>query len=168
MDKSLNVKIETIAKKIKSHHDDLIIDTFLSFMATTNVFERYLRTQIKEKDTSRIGYTILNALILFGGSLSPTEIAKVMYLTKDSVSKAIFTLERHGFVKTGSHENDRRRRKVEITAMGLKIAEKGNLSKRESVARTALSILDEGEIKQLNRIVKKLREHTLAILRKRS
>jgi DNA-binding MarR family transcriptional regulator len=136
-------------------------------MATTNVFERYLRTKIKEKAISRIGYTILNALILYGGSMYPTEIAKIMYLSKDSVSKAIFTLEKHGFVKTGSTDHDRRRRKVEITAIGLKIAEKGNLAKRDSVARTILNILDDEEIKQLNRTVKKLREHTLDILGKR-
>jgi DNA-binding MarR family transcriptional regulator len=163
-DKTFQSNIDETAGKMKEQYNDLRIDTFLSFMNTSEVFGRYSDLKLQNKTITRAGYTVLNTIILYGGAMFPTDISKKIFRSKHSVSRAIITLEKHGLVTIGPIGDDRRRRRVKITPRGLAFAKKGNIASREHVARAILNILNDEETKHLNQILKTLREHTLTLM----
>jgi|WetSurMetagenome_2_1015567.scaffolds.fasta_scaffold87067_1 DNA-binding MarR family transcriptional regulator len=163
MDKSLRKNINITANELKIQYSDLKIDTFLACMATWDVFDRYVESQLRDKTISRAGYTILNALIFYG-DMSPTEISKKVFRSKYSVSRAIVTLQKKGLIEKSPVNGDRRKLQITITARGLSIAKKGNIKARKYIAYAIFGILNDEEIKNINNYIKRLKEHTLILI----
>lgn len=162
--KSLHEKIEKIANDMRVHHEDLTIHTFLLVESTSDVINRYFSLCSGRQKVSKTGFKVLNMLILNGGSMNPTEISREVFRSKHSVSKVIYTLENHGWVKIVPAGEDRRKKEVRITARGVAVAKKGTIYSRENISKEVLGVLSEKEKKIMHDMLKRVREHTLSLI----
>ena len=165
---SSNEAIEKLAGDIRAQHKNLTVDTFLLLDSTYDVINRYVDMHFSNHTLSQTGFKVLNALILYGGHMIPTDISKKIFRSKHSVSKVIFTLERHGLVKISSVGGDRRKREVKITAKGLAVAKKGNIYVRQRISEEVMGILDKKELSLIRKMLKRLRTHTSGLIVKKS
>ena len=165
---NFNEEIEKLANDIRAQHKDSTVDTFLLLDSTYDVIHRYVDMHFSNHTLSQTGFKVLNALILYGGHMIPTDISKKIFRSKHSVSKVIFTLESHGLVKIGSVGEDRRKREVKITAKGLAVAKKGNIYVRQRMSEEIMGILDNKEKSLMRKMLKRLRKHTSSLVGKKS
>jgi hypothetical protein len=147
----LNKKdIENAARIIKRQHAEIKTDTFLKFLATLDLFSRYLDLQYTSKNATRSGFNVLNTLILSGGTMSPTEISKILFRSKNAIPANI----------------DRRRIEVHITEKGLAVSEKESIIVRERLGSRAFGVLTQEEFECLHRILEKLIQNTKTLIDK--
>lgn len=165
---SFDEKLRKMAADIEAQHKDIVIDTFLSIDSTHEVISRYLDMCTGNQEISQTGFKVLNCLIMYGNHVIPTEISKRIFRSKHSVSKVIFTLERHGLVEINSVGGDRRKREVSITKRGLSVAVRGNVYIRKKMSYKVMEILSEDEINLMRDMLNRIRKHTLALVKTKS
>ena len=158
--------VENAAREIKRQHSEIKTDTFLKFLATLDLFSRYLDLQYTSKNATRSGFNVLNTLILSGGTMSPTEISKILFRSKNAIGHVISTLESRGLVTTVPANKDRRRIEVSITAKGLAVSEKESIIVRERLGKHAFGILTQDEFECLHKILEKLIQNTKTLIDK--
>jgi DNA-binding MarR family transcriptional regulator len=62
------------------------------------------------------------AVLRSHGAITQTELSRELALTKSTVSRLVDQLERHGWVRRQASKDDARRRLVELTTEGSKVA----------------------------------------------
>jgi MarR family 2-MHQ and catechol resistance regulon transcriptional repressor len=165
MDDQLRENIESRAEEIRSQARDLKVDTFLSFLYTSDIVDKYLDIELGNQPVTRAGFNILHNLILNEGSMIPTEISKAVLRSKHSVTKAIDTLEKQGFVKRVSNDTDRRVRRINITRKGINLVKKATTASRERISRKLFRELNERQLQEFNKILKQIRKDTLILIK---
>ena len=164
MDNRFKENIESMAKEIRAQAQNMKVDTFLSYLYTADIINRYLYMVLGDEQVSRAGFTILHFLILNDGSLLPTEISKKALRSKYSVTRAIDTLEKQKFVKRLPIGEDRRNRRVIITRKGLEIVRNATIDSRERFSHDIFHFLGEEKLEELNSTLKLLRKHVLQLI----
>ena len=164
MSKISKTDLENAANLLKKQHAEIKTDTFLKFLATLDSFTRYLDLQYTSKQATRSGFNVLNTLVLYGGSMSPTEISKKIFRSKNAIGHVVSTLESRGLVKTTPANDDKRSIEVRITAKGLALTTTESIIARERLGQRVLSTLTEDETKCLNDLLEKLMQHTLTLI----
>jgi DNA-binding MarR family transcriptional regulator len=163
----LNKKnLEDAANILISQHAEKKTDTFLKFLAVLDIFTRYLDLQYTSKHATRSGFNVLNTLVLFGGSMSPTEISKKINRSKNATCHVVSTLESRGLVTTVPSDGDKRSIDVHITNKGIALTRKESILARERLGQCAFNIFSEDEITHLNAVLEKLMQHTLDLIEK--
>ena len=157
--------IGSMALEIRAQARDLKVDTFLAFIYTSDLVNKYLDIELGSQPLTRAGFNMLHILILHEGTMQPTEISKEILRSKHSVSNAIDTLERQGLVKSEVSARDRRVRKISITRRGLNLVKKATTSSRERLSQNLFRDLDKRQLEQFNTILKKIRRDTLALIK---
>jgi DNA-binding MarR family transcriptional regulator len=164
MNDQIKENIETMAEEIRFQARDLKVDTFLSFIHTANIIDKFLDIELSDQPVTRAGFNILHNLILHDGSMMPTEISREVWRSKHSVTKAIDTLEKQGFVKRVSIDSDRRVRRVNITRKGVSLVKKATTSSRERISQKLFRGLDETKLAEFNLVLKQIRKDTLVLI----
>jgi DNA-binding MarR family transcriptional regulator len=164
MTETFKESIESIAADIRNQARHLRVDTFLSFIYTADVINRYLDFELTKQPASRTGFNILHNLILHGGSMKPTEISNRVFRSKHTVTRVIDTLEKQGLVKRGPIGEDRRTRKVNITKKGLELIKRTSAEGRQRVSHAVFLPLDQKQIKELRIILRQVRKHVLTLI----
>jgi DNA-binding MarR family transcriptional regulator len=152
--------LENAADLLKRQHADIKSDTFLKFLATLDIFTRYLDLQYTSKHATRSGFNVLNTLVLCGGTMTPTEISKKLYRSKNAICHVVATLESHGLVTTVRADKDRRSIEVRITDMGLALTVSESIVARELLGQRVFGIFTEDELGFLNNILERLIQRT--------
>lgn len=165
---SFNNEIDKIAGDMKSQHEDLTISTYLLIEYTADLINRYSRLYSGNKKISNTGFKVLNTIIINGGGMIPSEISKIVNRSKHSISKVVYTLENHGWVKIVPVGGDRRKKEVRITSLGLAVAKGGTIYSRVQVSEEVLGGLNKKEKKDMYDMLKRVREHTLKLIREKS
>lgn len=80
------------------------------------------------------------AVLAEHGALSQTELGRELQLTKSTVSRLVDQLERRGWAGRRNGEEDGRRRLVELTSEGAKVAEQIGRQRAERMAQLLESI----------------------------
>ena len=161
--KASDTAISELAKELKKQHHQLKTSTFLSLLVLADIITRFLDSSRAEKQITGAAFNVLNTLILCKGSAFPTEISKRLFRSKHSVSKVIYTLEKHGLVTVRPLGEDRRKREVRITDKGIEATNKGSIYLRKRVGEEIFSILTDEEMRFLNGILTRIRRHTLSL-----
>jgi DNA-binding MarR family transcriptional regulator len=161
---SFQDSIESLATDIRNLADQLQTDTFLQFVQTAVIINRYLDTHPAGRSASRTAFNVLNALVLNGGSMTPTQISKQILRSKHAVTRLVDTLEKKGLVKRGAIGRDRRTREVSITKKGLELNRKQGVEHQDRIISQVFAPLDEEQLSDLNFILKRLREHLLSLI----
>ena len=153
---------------MKFQHENLTVSTFLLIEYVADIMNRYSNLYSGSKKVSNTGFKVLNTIIINGGGMIPSEISKIVNRSKHSVSKVVYTLESHGWVKIVPVGGDRRKKEVRITPQGLAVAKGGTIYSRVQVSEEVLGILNKKEKKEMYDILKRIREHTLNLIRDKS
>jgi DNA-binding MarR family transcriptional regulator len=146
-------EIEKVNKKIRRTQ-------FTRLIAFADVVNRYTDIVLKHKyswlHTAALIFTITR-----GGSLAPTQLARIMLRSNYSVTKIVDGLEKDGLVTRSHNGKDRRSIDVQVTSKGLDYII--SLLENTKVAEDELkSCLDEGELENLANTVRILREKVSA------
>ena len=150
--------IEALSDEIRALTKDVRLDTFLSFVYTADVANRYLSIKFKKYKSHRTRYGILISLITHGGSRTPTDLSKAVFRSKYTITRIVDRLERDGFVMREPEDIDRRVRKVTITRKGIDFI-KRTMSARQALSHEATSCLNQEQIEALHSMLTQLRRH---------
>jgi DNA-binding MarR family transcriptional regulator len=156
--------LDSLACDIRSQATELQTDTFLAFVQTSVIINRYLDIHPAGRPASRTGLNVLNALILSGGTLTPTEISKQILRSKHSVTRLVDTLEKQGYAKRKPIGTDRRTREVTITKKGLDLVKQNVMEHQERVISHVFAPLSQEQLEDLNETLKRLKEHLLSLI----
>ena len=167
MSKVSNHELQSMADEIREQAAQLRILTFLSFIYTADVVNRYLDIELARYPVGRTGFSVLHNLVLHGGTMTPTKLSDRIFRSKHAVTRVVDKLEKLGFVKRGTIGSDRRVRKVSITKEGLAFVKESQAAGQQRVGHILLHPLDQKQIETLRTNMKQIREHALKLIAKR-
>ena len=139
-------EINDIANTIRSKQ-------FLYIVRFADILTRY--SEITFGNPLR--YAALSVLITRGGHLTPTELAKLMFRSKHSITKIIDALEKEGMAVRVRGKKDRRVIHVKITSYGLEQVRK-NMDRGDEIVKEILSSVTRDEMKTLLGLVGKVQK----------
>jgi DNA-binding MarR family transcriptional regulator len=157
--------VQSLADKIEAANREIRVQTVSWLLFSTEVVARYLDIHLSKYGVSRSGYSVLNALVTHDGIMKPTEISKIVFRTKHTITRIVDELEKRGLVERGAIGKDRRTRQVAITSKGLDVVRLA-LPDLRKVSRIAMSSLGEEQTSQLNNILKQLAKDLLTQMTK--
>jgi len=129
----------------------------------TDIARRYrvvFDQRVRHLNFLRSEWFLLAHLRYFNGS-TQQELCEVMDLTKGGIGKLVDRLERADLVFRSFDEQDRRTRRVHLTANAVKLVDELRLHSM-MVEAEALSVLSAAETKTFNRLLLKVRKGFLA------
>jgi MarR family transcriptional regulator for hemolysin len=156
-------KIEDLAHEIKEQSNRISMDNFSTLVHVADILERFIDVQMRKVGINQTNYTLLNHLIVLGGRATPTELSKRVFRSKHAITRAVDTLEKEGLVKREGIGEDRRNRKVVVTAKGLNLVRK-MVPFREQIGSTITEPLTEEEARRFSSILKRLRRHLVGLM----
>jgi len=164
MSRVSTLDIQSMADEIREQAAQLRVLTFLSFIYTADVVNRYLDIEVARYPVGRTGFSVLHNLVLHGGTMTPTSLSQRVFRSKHAVTRVVDKLETLGFVKRDAIGADRRVRKVSITKAGLSFVKKSQATGQQRMGHVLLSSLDRKQIESLANMMKKIREHALTLI----
>lgn len=156
-------KIEDLANEIREQVNRLSVDNFITFLHAADMVERYVDIEMLKVGINRTHFSLLNHLIVLGGTATPTELSKRVFRSKHAITRAVDTLEKEGLVKREGIGEDRRNRKVAVTANGINFVRR-MVPVREEIGSRIMSPLNNTEAKQLSSILKRIRRHMVSLM----
>ncbi len=133
-----------------------ILDMHLSrLIVFSDVINRYLQLRVKS-DPSWLRVNAILFVATRGGKITPSQLAKVMLRSRNSVTKLVGGLEKDGLVRRYHLRKDRRTVYVEVTPDGLSFITK-RLKALTSLEEELRSCLDDNELQTLVGLTRKLR-----------
>jgi DNA-binding MarR family transcriptional regulator len=132
----------------------------MSIVRTHDIMNRFLEIELGKYGSNPPRFAVMNALIVHGGTMRPSEISKWIFRAKHTITSMLKVLENIGYVKRIANENDRRSVNIVLTEKGWKSTDK-MIPLAEDISKKILSSLDEREIDVLLNILKKIRKHLL-------
>ena len=153
-----------MADAIREQAEQLRVLTFLSFIYTADVINRYLDIELARYPVGRTGFSVLHNLVLHGGTMTPTKLSERIFRSKHAITRVVDNLEKLGFVKRGNISSDRRVRKVSITKEGLAFVKESQAAGQQRVGHVLLDPLDQKQTETLRTMMKQIREHTLKLI----
>lgn len=164
MSKVSNHELQSMADAIREQAEQLRILTFLSFIYTADVINRYLDIELARYPIGRTGFSVLHNLVLHGGTMTPTALSERIFRSKHAVTRVVDKLETLGFVKRGNIVSDRRVRKVSITKEGLAFIKESQATGQQRLGHVLFSPLDQKQIAMLRTMMRQIREHALKLI----
>jgi MarR family transcriptional repressor of emrRAB len=164
MSRVSNHELQSMADEIREQAAQLRVLTFLSFIYTADVVNRYLDIKVAQYPVGRTGFAVLHNLVLHGGTMTPTKLSERIFRSKHAVTRVVDKLEKLGFVKRGGIGSDRRVRKVSITKEGLTYVKKSQAAGQQRVGHSVLHPLNQQQTESLRTMMKLIREHALKLI----
>jgi len=155
--------IESPADDIVAMATDLRCNTGLQVLYTGLLINKYVNKRAKRNGQNRSRLEIMQALITHGGTLKPSELSKMMFRSKQLITKIVDRLEEDGMVKREPIGKDRRSRCVTITRKGVDSV-KENLPAIFEASNTAVANLSQEEMEGLNDIMRRIRQHLMNLI----
>jgi len=122
----------------------------------SDVMNRYLLLRAKGDARTWLRVYAVTFIITRGGKVTPTELAKILLRSKNSVSQLINGLEKNGLVRRYHATEDRRTVYVEVTSDGLSFI-KARFKVLKSLEEEVSSCLDDDELRIIVDLTRKLR-----------
>ena len=133
----------------------------MSFMHTYDVLNRYLEIELAKLGTSPIRFATMNAIIIHGGSMTPTAISRWLFRSPRTVTSMLDSLEKDGFIERQVNRKDRRSIIIKVTKKGWEATNK-IVPITEQISQKALSGLDDDQVETLQFVQEKFRKHLLS------
>ena len=164
MSKVFNSELQSMADEIREQAAQLRVLTFLSFVYTADVINRYLDITLARYPIGRTGFSVLHNLVLHGGTMTPTKLSERIFRSKHAITRVVDKLEELGFAKRGGIGADRRVRKVSITRSGLAFVKESQAVGQQRLGHVLLHPFDHKQIETLNAMLKQIREHAFTLI----
>ena len=155
--------MESLADDIVAMATDLRFNTGIQVLYTGLLINKYIDKRTSTYGQNRSRLDIMHTLITHGGTLKPSELGKMTFRSKQTITKIVDGLERDGMVKREPIGKDRRSRQVTITREGVNSV-KENLPRILEISNTAMPDLSHEEMEGLNNIMRRIRRHLLNLI----
>ena len=133
------------------------VHVWLVFMKAFQALLPHAAESIERTDLGDSDFRVLEVL-LHKGPLPVNTIGPKVWLTPGSISVAVDRLVKKGLVSRKDHPDDRRVRRVELTAKGRALITRG-FREHAAAMETAVGVLSKNERLALMRLLKKLGKH---------
>jgi MarR family transcriptional regulator, 2-MHQ and catechol-resistance regulon repressor len=137
--------------------DSTGVHVWLVLMKAFQALFPHAEESIKRTELGDSDFRVLEAL-LHKGPLPVNTIGPKVWLTPGSISVAVDRLVEKGLVSRKDHPDDRRVRRVELTAKGRALITRG-FREHAAVMEAAVGVLSKNERLTLLRLLKKLGKH---------
>src|SRR5881392_306278 len=140
-----------------TRQDSTGVHVWLVFMKAFQALLPHAARSIKRTKLGDSDFRVLEAL-LHKGPLPVNTIGPKVWLTPGSISVAVDRLVKKGLVSRKDHPDDRRVRRVELTAKGRALITRG-FREHAAAMENAVGVLSKSERLTLLRLLKKLGKH---------
>jgi DNA-binding MarR family transcriptional regulator len=153
----MSAKLSTVERvnNIEEIRRDILSMQLSRLIVFSDVIDRYLHLKLKNNYSWLKVDTIL-FLITRGGKLKPSQLAKLMLRSRNSITRLINDLERDGLVKRAHSNKDQRTVIIEVTDRGLEFT-MTNLKKLKPLEEELKAYLDGDDLSVLVGLTRKLR-----------
>jgi DNA-binding MarR family transcriptional regulator len=156
-------RIDSINESLTVQHDDVNVNNFHSFINLAEMTFKYLDQEFHGKiGLDRTKLQILNLLVVNGGTLTPSQLSLGVNRKKITLTSALNSLEKQGFVRSSTQKDDRRLRLVTITAKGLDVIDKF-VPLLGEIFSQAMGCFSQEEATTLKSMLKRFRENLLSL-----
>jgi DNA-binding MarR family transcriptional regulator len=152
--------IDVLAKRIEEMASNLRFNTGLQIIYTGLLTDKYANLRIKKYGQNRSRLDILHTLITHKGVLRPSDLSKMTFRSKQTVTKIVDGLVSDGLVTREPEGKDRRTKKVFVTKKGIQFVE-NSLPVTMDIAHECMPSLTTQELEQLNSVLKRIRNRVL-------
>ncbi len=144
-------------KRPSKRQDSTGVHVWLVFMKAFQALFPHAAESIKRTELGDSDFRVLEVL-LHKGPLPVNTIGPKVWLTPGSISVAVDRLVEKGLVSRKDHPDDRRVRRVELTAKGRALITQG-FRDHAAAMENAVAVLSKTERLTLLRLLKKLGKH---------
>jgi MarR family 2-MHQ and catechol resistance regulon transcriptional repressor len=144
-------------KRATKTQDSSGVHVWLVLMKAVQALMPHAADSIEQTELGDSDFRVLEAL-LHKGPLPVNTIGPKVWLTPGSISVAVDRLVRKGLVTRKGQTDDRRVRRVELTAKGRALIASG-FREHAAAMEAAVSVLSKNERLTLLRLLKKLGKH---------
>ena len=144
-------------QKTTSEQDTTGVHVWLVFMKAFQALLPHAAHSIERTKLGDSDFQVLEVL-LHKGPLPVNTIGPKVWLTPGSISVAVDRLVKKGLVSRKDHPDDRRVRRVELTAKGRALITRG-FGEHAAVMEDVAGVLSKNERLTLLRLLKKLGKH---------
>jgi DNA-binding MarR family transcriptional regulator len=162
MDKPIEKKLPS-PQEIKNEAKKISEMNFWFYVRFADVTMRYLEVTMEKDNLSPLQSLAMWLITFLGGTATPTQLARIMFRSKHSITQIVDNLEQEGLVVRDYTNQDRRVTYVKLTAAGLERV-KQNFAKGNKRAQEVVSCLDPAEQKVLVNLTEKMRKRMVEIL----
>ena len=155
----VKIQFEMRRQRTTSRKDSTGVHVWLVFMKAFQALFPHAAESIKRTELGDSDFRVLEVL-LHKGPLPVNTIGPKVWLTPGSISVAVDRLVEKGLVSRKDHPDDRRVRRVELTAKGRALITRG-FREHASAMETAVGVLSKDERLTLLRLLKKLGKHAV-------
>src|SRR5882724_7339067 len=141
-------------KRTRQTEDSSGVHLWLVLMKAFQALIPHAASSIKRTELGDSDFRVLEAL-LHKGPLPVNTIGPKVWLTPGSISVAVDRLVKKGLVSRKDHPDDRRVRRVELTAKGRALITRG-FREHAAAMENAVGVLSKSERLTLLRLLKKL------------
>ena len=141
----------------ESRTDNQATKAVMSMARSYDVLNRYLELELAKYGSSPTRFGVMNALIVNGGTMTPTAISKWIFRAKHTITSMLRALEGIGYIERDPSPKDRRSVNINVTKKGWKATE-SMIPRAEEMSQRVISSFSEEELKTLLNLLKRLRE----------
>jgi DNA-binding MarR family transcriptional regulator len=160
MDRKFANTLQELASDIKSLSDNLRFNSSVQLLSSGLLLNKYIDMRASKHGLNRSRLDVMHTLITHGGILKPTDLSKMLFRSKQTITTIINNLEKDGLVKRELAGKDRRTRKVIITGKGLDSI-RANLSRIIEISDSAIPPLTKAEMQIFQKTLKSIRKRLL-------
>jgi len=113
--------LDPLLKEIRICSEKLRDDIFLDLLKVAGTIYGYMDQWLMRRSISREGFWIVQDLVVFGGRLTPTAIARKLLVPKYIITRNVDRLGKMGMVKREPYGDDRRTRDIVVTEKGIQL-----------------------------------------------
>jgi DNA-binding MarR family transcriptional regulator len=154
------IDIDGLAKRIEEIASNLRFNTGLQIIYTGLLTDKYANLRIKKYGQNRSRLDILHTLITHKGVLRPSDLSKMTFRSKQTVTKIVDGLVSDGLVTREPEGKDRRTKNVFVTEKGIQFVE-SSLPVTMDISYECMPSLTTQELEQLNGVLKRIRNRVL-------
>ena len=157
-EKKVTFNLETVANSINVINQDLRQNLGIQLLYTGMMMDKYIDAEVRKYGQNRSRLDILHTLITHGGVMKPSDLGKLLYRSKQTITQTVDGLEKEGLVEREKTNLDRRTKRIIITQKGID-AVGSNLPATTKIAQGVLPELDKEDAAKLTTLLKAIRKH---------
>ncbi len=143
-----NAEIQNTSKQIKARK-------YIYISSFSHAVNRYVNIISRQSKSNRNNIAVLTQLIAHGGVMHPTQMARLMWMPKYSMTKIIDSLEESGFVVRQRVDEDRRAILIKVTSSGLEFMNE-TLKNHDLLWKEVIDSLSSSEQEEFISLIQKM------------
>jgi DNA-binding MarR family transcriptional regulator len=158
MTDKFNDDLASLAEDIRAIGADFRFSLAVQLLNAGWLLDKYITAKARTYGQNRSRFDTMHTLIIHGGVVKPSDLSRMLFRSKQTVTQIIDVLERDGLVKRELAGQDRRTKRIIVTKRGLELI-RTSLPDTLEVMNSAMPAMGEEEVQMLTAFLRKIRKH---------